>query len=101
MTVVVLVVALLIAVVTLIFAIFNSNDVPVNLLFTQINPPLSLAIVVPFVAGLIVGVLVMVPGAIKSQITLVSHRRKLDKYEKAAAPETPPSQPPAKPDSSS
>jgi uncharacterized membrane protein YciS (DUF1049 family) len=84
MVVVILVVALLIVLATLAFAIANGVPVTVNLIFGQLPTQLSLAIIVPFVAGLLVGVLVMVPGTIKNTLTIASHKRRISTLEKNA-----------------
>ncbi len=93
MIVVVLVAALLIAVVMLVFAIFNGTPVTVNLIFVQIPTQLSLATLIPFVAGVLVGWLFTVPGSIKNTLTIAGHKRRIDSLEKEksmAAKSSPP-----------
>jgi len=81
--VVMLVAALLIVVAMLVFAIANGSPVSVNLVVSQIQTQLSLAIIVPFLAGIAVGVLVMVPGSIRNSLTIASHKRRINALEKA------------------
>ena len=83
MIVVILVAALLIVISTLVFAIANGTPVAVNLVFSQIQTQLSLAIIIPFLAGIAVGVLVMAPGSIKNSLTIASHKRRINALEKA------------------
>jgi uncharacterized integral membrane protein len=82
MVVAILVVALLIVLVTLVFAVANGVPVTVDLIFGKLPTQLSLAIIVPFVAGLLVGVLVMIPGTIKNSLTIASHKRRITALEK-------------------
>jgi uncharacterized integral membrane protein len=92
----ILIVALVIAVVTLVFAVANGTPVTVNLVFTQIPTQLSLAILVPFVAGVVVGLLVMVPGSVKNRFAIASHKRRIGALEKSMPKETPaPVEPPS------
>ena len=93
MVVFVLILALLIALVTLVFAVANSASVTVNLLFAQIPTQLSLAILSPFVAGVLVGLLVMLPGRIRVGLTVASHKRKIDTLEKSQAAASAPAVP--------
>jgi uncharacterized integral membrane protein len=97
MAIVYLVVALLIALVMLVFALANPGAVTVELLFTKISTQLSLAILAPFAAGFLVGLLVMLPGSIKNRLAVASHKRRISALEKSATPtETPaPAEPPA------
>lgn len=88
MIVLVLVLALMIVLVTLAFAVANGTPVIINLIFTQIPTQLSLAILIPFIAGVISGVLMMTPGAIRSQIKIVSHQRKISSLEKVNSTQT-------------
>jgi uncharacterized membrane protein YciS (DUF1049 family) len=83
MVVVILVAALLIVLATLVFAIANGTPVTVNLIFGQLQTQLSLAIIVPFMAGIAVGVLVMAPGSIKNSLTIASHKRRISALEKS------------------
>lgn len=94
MVIFILVVALLIVLATLVFAIANGTPVTVNLVFGQLPTQLSLAILVPFLAGVVVGLLVMVPGSIKNSLAIASHKRRISALEKAAPPGTGSSEPP-------
>jgi uncharacterized integral membrane protein len=83
MVIIILVAALLIVIAMLIFAIANGTPVAVSLVFGQIQTQLSLAIIVPFLAGIAVGMLVMAPGSIKNSLTIASHKRRINALEKA------------------
>jgi uncharacterized membrane protein YciS (DUF1049 family) len=85
MIVVVLVLALVIVLITLIFAVANGTPVTINLIFSQIPTQLSLAIIIPFFAGVVVGLLMMTPGAIRSQLKIAGHQKKISNLEKASA----------------
>jgi uncharacterized integral membrane protein len=84
MAIALLLVALLIALLTLVFAVANSTPVTINLLFAQIPTQLSLALIVPFIAGLATGILVMLPGSIKNSVVMTLNKKKIAELEKAA-----------------
>jgi len=84
MVVFILVVVLVIVLAMLIFAIANATPVTVNLVFSKLPTQLSLAIIVPFLAGIVVGLLAMVPGSIKSGLTIASQKRRIGTLEKAS-----------------
>jgi uncharacterized integral membrane protein len=86
MVIFILVIAFLIVLAMLVFAIANGNPVVVNLVFGQIPTQLSLAIIVPFLAGVVVGLLVMIPGSIKNSLTIASHKRRISALEKSTPP---------------
>lgn len=89
MVVVVLVAALLIVLLALIFAFANGVPVTVNFLFAQVPTQLSLAILISFVAGVAVGLLVMVPGTIMRSVTIARHRKRIDTLEKSVPASSP------------
>lgn len=97
MIIAILVVALLIAVVMLIFAISNATPVSIDLVFARIPTQVSLAMIVSFAAGIVVGLLLMLPGSIRNSLAIAGHKRRISELEKAAPPKESPAPPKAAP----
>ena len=86
MIIVALFLALLIAVLTLFFALQNSQGVTIRfLLWEWPDISLSLALIIPFALGVVVGYLVTVPSAIKNGLIIFTQKRKIDSLEKSLA----------------
>ncbi len=78
-----LILALLFAIVAVIFALQNPMVVSVSFLTYRGDWPLALLILISVGLGFLIGVLVMTPGAIRRAWTLGSLRRKVNELEKA------------------
>ena len=109
MATVYLIVALVIAILAVIFALQNTMTITIAFLAWQLpDKPLSLVLLVTLAIGVLIGLLVLSPSAIKSSISASSQRKRVGSLEKELdehkarvaeltkpKPETPPSLPPS------
>jgi uncharacterized integral membrane protein len=72
-----LILALAFAVVAVIFAMGNTEPVTVSFLSWQITQSGALVIFGAGALGILIGILLMTPGAIKRNLALASHKKKL------------------------
>ena len=77
-----LVLALAFAIVMVIFALGNTDVVTVSFLTLHVEQPLALVLLVSVVVGILIGVLLMTPGAIKRNMALAGQKKKLKGSEK-------------------
>ena len=70
-----LVLSLLIAVVAIVFAINNPQEITVNLIFWQVRSTLAVTLVVTMLAGLVIGILASYPSIFRRSTKI----RKLEK----------------------
>ena len=82
MATVYLIVALLIAVVAVIFALQNSITVTISFLAWEITGSLSLVLLITLAIGALIGLLVLAPTAIKNTITVSNNRKRIGILEK-------------------
>ena len=82
MMILTLVLALAFAVVAVIFALGNTTEVTVSFLSWQITQSGALIILGAVALGILIGILLMAPGAIKRNLVLVGERKKLKKAVK-------------------
>ena len=82
MATVYLIVALLIAVVAVIFALQNSITVTISFLAWEVTGSLSLVLLITLGIGAIIGLLVLAPSAIKNTITVSNNRKRIGILEK-------------------
>jgi putative membrane protein len=78
-----LILALVFAIVAVIFALQNPMVISVSFLTYRGDWPVALLILISVGLGFLIGVLVMTPGAIRRAWTLGSLRRKVSELEKA------------------
>jgi putative membrane protein len=76
-----LILALAFAIVAVIFALQNPMMVPVSLFGYQFEGSLALVILVAVAVGILIGVLVMAPGRIKSGLSNARSRKKISSLE--------------------
>lgn len=76
-----LILALAFAIVAVIFALQNPMTVTVSLFGYPVDGSLALFILISVGLGILIGVLVMTPGRIKSGITNARHRKKIGSLE--------------------
>ena len=82
MAIVYLIVALVIAILAVIFALQNSMTITIAFLAWQVNGlPLSLVLLITLAIGVVIGLLVLAPSAIKSSITVSGHRKRISSLE--------------------
>lgn len=76
-----LILALAIAIVAVIFALQNPTLVTVSLFGYEVEGSLALVILVTVAVGILIGVLVMAPGQIKSRLSNARNRKKISSLE--------------------
>lgn len=105
MTVLILLVALLIVIIAVVFALQNAVPVTISFLVWQLEGSLALVLLASFMLGVLAALLVTLPGMIRRGATIVSLKRQVSGQEKAisslekeqAKAAAPVKAPPAKP----
>ena len=77
-----LILALAFAVVAVIFALGNTTEVTVIFMNWQVTESLALVLLVAVALGILIGVLLMLPGTIKRSLALSGEKKKLKGTEK-------------------
>ena len=77
-----LILALGFAIVAVVFALGNTETVTVTFLSWQVTESLALILLVAVALGILIGVLLMVPGAVKRNLALSGEKRKRKGTEK-------------------
>ncbi len=77
-----LILALLIAVVAVIFALQNTTQVTIAFLMWQFDQSLALVLLLALAIGVIIGLLAISPTVVKSKLALSNHKKKIDSLEK-------------------
>ena len=83
MMILTLILALVFAIVAVIFALQNPMIVMVSLFGYSLEGSLALFILVSVILGVIIGVLVMLPGTVRHRFELRNHRRRIGDLEKS------------------
>ncbi|HBA90588.1 MAG TPA: hypothetical protein DCZ08_02045 [Anaerolineaceae bacterium] len=78
-----LVLALFIAIVAVIFALQNTAAVTVSFFVWQFHESLALVLLLTVILGVLIGILTILPGSIRSKWRISSQRKKVDILEKA------------------
>ena len=78
-----LILALIFAILAVIFASQNSDLVTISFYGFSVEGSLAVVILVSLAIGVIVGALIMAPGAIKRTLELRTHRKKMGGLEKS------------------
>ena len=81
-----LIFSLLIAVIAVIFALLNPDPIEVNLLFFETQGSAALILIITFGLGVIVGMLSMLPGRIRSRRRLKALEEQLTKGSSSSTP---------------
>lgn len=81
MATVYLIVALVIAVIAVIFALQNTMTVTISFLAWEVTGSLSLVLLITLAIGAVVGLLVLAPSAIKSSLAVSSNRKRIGALE--------------------
>jgi len=76
-----LILALAIAIMAVVFALQNPTIVTVSLFGYPVEGSLALVILVAVAVGIVIGVLVMAPGRIKSSLSNARNRKKISSLE--------------------
>jgi len=100
-----LILALLIAILAVIFALQNTMIIGISFLAWRVTGSLSLALLITLAIGVVIGLLVLAPSAIKNSLAASGHMKRIGALEKELdqhkakatelqkpAPETPPSE---------
>lgn len=82
MLTILLIIALLIAIVAVIFALQNTALVVVSFFAWQFEQSLALVLLFTVIVGVIIGILTVLPGALRSKWRVSSQRKKIDNLEK-------------------
>lgn len=82
MATVYLIVALIIAVIAVIFALQNSLAVTISFFAWQVTGSLSLILLITLVMGVVIGLLVIAPAHIKNTLAVSGHRKRIGSLEK-------------------
>lgn len=78
-----LILAIVFAVIAVIFALGNTDPVTVSFLTWHLeDQPLALVLLVAVAIGILIGILLMTPGTIKRNLTLSGQKKKLKTVEK-------------------
>jgi len=80
-----IVLALLIAIAIILFAIQNSAIVTISFLSFHYTGSLALIVVVLFTAGLLAGLLISLPSLLKKHLALREHKKKIKQLEENSA----------------
>lgn len=83
MVILTLILALLVAVLAVIFALENPVIVTMSFFGRELEGSLALFILLALVLGVIIGMLVMVPGSVKHSLELRNHRKRIGDLEKS------------------
>ena len=82
MATVYLIAALVIALVAVIFALQNTMTITISFLVWKITGSLSLVLLVTLAIGVVIGLLVLTPSAIKNSLAVSSHKKRVGSLEK-------------------
>jgi uncharacterized membrane protein YciS (DUF1049 family) len=77
-----LILALVIAIIAVIFALQNTPVVTISFLVWKVTGSLSLVLLVTLAIGVLIGVLFLIPSAIKTSIQASGHRKRVGVLEK-------------------
>ena len=80
-----LIVALIIAIISVVFALQNAVVIPVSLLFWEVRSSLALVLLVTLGSGIVVGLLAMAPSFIKRSIKISQQQKKIKQLQEAVA----------------
>ncbi len=85
MALVYLILALVIAVLAVIFALQNVMTVVISFFAWHVTGSLSLVLLVTLAIGVVIGLLVLMPSLLKGSLQASGHRRRIDSLEKELA----------------
>ena len=77
-----LIIALIVAILAVLFAVLNTQSVQVNLLFANVNQPLALILLIVLALGVLIGLLATSPGMVRRSFTISGQKKKIDSLEK-------------------
>ncbi len=78
-------IALLLALLVTVFAVQNNQPITISFLFWSIEGSLALVLMVTLVLGIVIGVLLMAPGSVRSRLQVGGLQRSLRSLEQENA----------------
>ena len=85
------VLALLLALLVTVFAVQNNATIDVSFLFWGVAGSLALVLMITLSLGILIGVLLMLPGAVRRRLEVGELKRSVRTLEQQASRPTPPS----------
>ena len=85
MATVYLILALVIAIVAVIFALQNSATITIGFFVWKVTGSLSLVLLITLAIGVVIGLLFLAPSAVKSSFKVSGHRKRITSLEKELA----------------
>ena len=82
MATVYLIVALAIAIIAVIFALQNTMTITIAFFVWKVTGSLSLVLLITLAIGVVIGLLVLAPSAIKNSLAVSGHRKRIGSLEK-------------------
>lgn len=79
------VVALILAILVTVFAVQNNQPITISFLFWSIEGSLALVLMITLVLGIVIGVLLMVPGSVRGRLQVGGLQRSLSSLEQEKA----------------
>lgn len=76
-----LIVIIAVAIAAVIFSSYNTAVVNVSLFGFVVSGPQGLVLIIALSVGVLIGVILMTPGAIKNQVIVSRHKKQLAKME--------------------
>ncbi len=83
MVILLLLVALVVSIAAVIFAIGNPGVVSITILTWQLNTSLTLLVLVAFVLGFVVALLLLLPGMIRLRYRVAVHKKEIKDLKKS------------------
>jgi uncharacterized integral membrane protein len=77
-----IILALVVAILAVLFAVQNTDPVQVSLLFWNFTQPLALILLIVLALGVLIGLLATSPGMVRRSFTISSQRKRIDTLEK-------------------
>ncbi|GMR11066.1 MAG: hypothetical protein BMS9Abin28_1890 [Anaerolineae bacterium] len=80
-------IALILALLVTVFAVQNNQPITISFLFWSIDGSLALVLMITLVLGIVIGVLLMAPGSVRSRIRVGDLQRSVHLLEQEKASE--------------
>jgi len=77
-----LILALIVAILAVLFAVQNTQAITVSLLLWEFEQPLALILLIVLALGVLIGLLATSPGMIRRSFTVSGQKKKIDALEK-------------------
>lgn len=90
-------VAVVLSLLVTIFAVQNNQPTTVKFLFWSVDGSSALVLMVTLIAGVVVGVLLMIPGSVRNRLRVAELNRNLRGMKEQLPPQAPPEAGPSSP----